>query len=258
MIVTSVRDSTLCAAIRRAARADEDVVARPGALVEAVQFGFPRLVVQRAGELRIEGADGPLATVELSAVTVGSWRESWRREVIPRHWVEHAAAQLAVHLAEPGPVFVDETLRDLSRLAGRALPPSLTGLARRVLEFPSAYVDIGALARLTGLSAGALKARFRRRGLPSPFSYLRWLRCLAVAALLQEGRSVTGTAWRLGWTNSGNLCRHVATTVGGTPSALARDGAWETLLVRFSTELLAAPALDEWDELGALFRDQVA
>ena len=86
--------------------------------------------------------------------------------------------------------WVDRALSDLSRAAGTQLPPVLRGFARRVMEFPSRYDDLHPLAETCGLSRGALKARFRRRGLPSPYAYLRWFRLMAVAYALSD-RSLT-------------------------------------------------------------------
>jgi AraC-like DNA-binding protein len=149
--------------------------------------------------------------------------------------------------------WIDLVLRDLSRAIGHPLPPALVGLVRRVLEYPSGYVDMGALEALTGLSVGALKARFRRRGMPSPFSYLRWLRCFAVASRLQHGANVADAARRLGWTSTGNLCRYIYTTTGHAPSALGADGAWEMLVAAFATKHLGPVALDAWEGLDDLF-----
>jgi AraC-like DNA-binding protein len=259
MILTTVGDQALKAAIRRAARPDEDVVFDAPGLVGALEFGYPRLAVQRRGEFPLMGTDGPVPPVFLGEAALRQWRSSWRECGRPLGWVDFLAERLGPALRGSWqPSHVDLALRDLSHLAGRALPPALVGMARRTLEFPRAYVDGVALEALTGLSTGALKARFRRRELPSPFSYLRWLRCLAIGAVLRDGCSVADAARRLGWANSGNLCRHVVTTAGCPPSALAEDGAWETLLVRFTGEFLSSEALERWDSLDDLFLRGVA
>jgi len=66
----------------------------------------------------------------------------------------------------------------------------LRAFGRRILEFPTHYHDLHAKARASHLSRGALKARFRRRGLESPYTYLRWFRMMAVSYLLSD-REVT-------------------------------------------------------------------
>ncbi len=70
-----------------------------------------------------------------------------------------------------------------------------------------------------GLTRGALKARFRRRGLPSPYAYIRWLRIIACAHLLSDGTiTVARTARRFGYTSAGNLCRTMTSLTGLTPT----------------------------------------
>lgn len=254
MIVTRVSDRFLEAAIRRVARPDEDVISDTRDRADALRHGFPRLAVQDAEHPRLEGPDGPLPSVYVRAAQMRRWRESWQASGTPPSWVEFAAAELGPAVGEGRCVaWIDAALRDLSRAVGRPLPPALVGLARRVLEYPSGYVDMGDLGALTGLSVGALKARFRRRGLPSPFSYLRWLRCIAVASRLQQGANVADAARRLGWTSTGNLCRYVYTTTGHAPSALGVDGAWEMILASFATKHLDPVALDAWEGLDDLF-----
>jgi AraC-like DNA-binding protein len=133
---------------------------------------------------------------------------------------------------------------------GRGLPPALQSFLRRVLEDPSGYSDLQAVQARAGISAGALKGRFRRRDLPSPFDYLRWGRVLAASHLLKNPkRSVATTARLLGMGTSGNLCRYVLTTTGLSPGHFRTPGGRETLNLAFRWRLLALEALHEWDTL---------
>lgn len=254
MVLSTIEDQVLRRALVRAARPDEEVVADLERIVLALEFGFPRLAVQWSGEGVLGGADGPVPPVYLRRDALDLWRHEWRREQVPVPFVAFLAERLRSELRNgSAPNRIDRTLRDLQRIGGGPLPDALLGLARRVLEFPAAYVDGRGLEQLTGLTAGALKGRFRRRGLPSPFSYLRWLRCLAVASLIGDGHSVADTARRLGWANTGNLCRLVATTLGRQPSELASEGAWEELLLGFADLHLGATSVEAWHGMEPLF-----
>ncbi len=254
MVLSTIEDLLLRRALARAARPDEDVVAELERLVFALEFGFPRIAVQWSGEPLLSGADGLVPSVFLRRDALDRWRHEWKREQVPQPFLEFLAGRLRLELREGrAPLHIDRTLRELQRVSGHALPDALQGLARRVLELPAAYVDGRGLEELTGLSTGALKQRFRRRDLPSPFSYLRWLRCLAVASLIGSGYTVADTARRLGWANTGNLCRLVATTVDRQPSELALEGAWEELLVAFAESHLTADDVEAWEGLEPLF-----
>jgi len=122
------------------------------------------------------------------------------------------------------------------------------------MEFPSHYVDLHPLARVTGLSRGALKARFRRRGLVSPFVYVRWFRALAAAHLLAD-REVTTlqAAHRLGYTTGGNFCRTIKSVTGLSSTEVRGIHGWNRLLVTFAWRHLGPEALAGWGELEDLF-----
>lgn len=255
MVLSTIEDQVLRRALARAARPDEEVVAGLDRIVRALEFGFPRIAVQWKGEAVLDDADGrPVPQVGVRRDALAQWRHEWGRERVPVPFGSFVAERFRLELRTGHePNHVDRTLRDLQRLGGGPLPDALRGLARRVLEFPAAYVDGRGLEELTGLTSGALKERFRRRALPSPFSYLRWLRCLAVASLMREGLSVADTARRLGWANTGNLCRLVLTTVGHPPSEFAKDGAWEELLVGFVEGHMEAGVSEGWNGMESLF-----
>jgi AraC-like DNA-binding protein len=159
-----------------------------------------------------------------------------------------------------GPVYwVDETFRGMSRVVGRPVPVAFRGLARRVLEFPSAYADLYALSELSGVSPGALKARFRRRGLASPSVYLRWLRILAAGHLLSEpGATTLSASYRLGISSDGNFCRWLRGATGLRPRDVKGAEGMTRLLVAFGMRLLDAPACEAWASLDDLFLRRVA
>jgi AraC-like DNA-binding protein len=150
--------------------------------------------------------------------------------------------------------WVDRLFHDLVMVSGHTLPHAFRGLARRVMEYPARYADLHAVADLTGLSRGALKARFRRRGLQSPSSHLRWLRALAAAHVLAEGKTTVGeTAYRLGFTSAGNLCRAVQSVTGSTPGELRSPGRRDALTVSFAERFLSRDARRGWLELSPIF-----
>jgi AraC-like DNA-binding protein len=262
MIVAFRLEPTFLTALRLAARPDEDVVVGVDHGAQALTDGFPRLVVSegRAGPHGCrDGGGREVPVLALDPAALERWRECWVREGLDRPWTGYLAQRLGPELArQTRPGWVDRTLADLAGLAGRSLPRSLGGLGRRVLEYPGAYGDLHGLQSVSGLTAGALKARFRRRSLPSPFSYLRWFRALATAhVLLESDTTVLSAAHRLGWTG-GNLYRHLRTTTGFAPSEIRAAGAGERLLIAFAAGYLAASALDAWDSLDDLFLRRTA
>jgi AraC-like DNA-binding protein len=110
------------------------------------------------------------------------------------------------------------------------------------------------VADLTGCSRDALKARFRRRDLPSPSRYLRWLRTVAVGyALGEDGATTASVAYRFGYSSGGNLCRSVHGLVGHTTLELRQPVARSRLLLRFAGELLDEEQLAGWRALEELF-----
>lgn len=178
------------------------------------------------------------------------WDSEWRSRDVPPPRTPFMAERIAPLLLPDRALWPDPLLNWFRLGAGRSLPSSLIALLRRVLEDPSAYSDLQALQERAGISAGALKGRFRRRDLPSPFDYLRWARVLAAAHLLTNPRrSVATTARILGMGTSGNLCRYVLTTTGLSPGHFRTPGGRETLHLAFRWRLLGLEALHEWDGL---------
>lgn len=266
MLVAPLSDPLLRIAVGHAARVDEDVVFDTDGARVALQQGFPRLLLiadedavtaERPGSR----SAGGVPVLRLSEALRASWERARRADDVPAPRAEYWGRRLRTSIAERAlrSTWIDGVLRDLSRSVGAPLPHPFRGLARRVLEHPARYHDLHDLAALTGLSRGALKARFRRRGLPSPYAYVRWLRILAAAHVLAEASVTTlDASVRLGFTSNGNFSRAVRSTTGLTPGALRQAAAGERLLVAFSAGHLARPMLDAWEDLGELFLRRAA
>jgi AraC-like DNA-binding protein len=120
-------------------------------------------------------------------------------------------------------------------------------------------VDLHGLVDVSGVSRGALKARFRRRGLASPFGYLRWFRVFAAAHVLRDPSLTTLRAsHRLGFTTDGNFCRAIISTTGLTPTDLRSDSGWHRLMMLFALAYLRRDSLEAWHSLEGLFLRRVA
>ncbi len=180
---------------------------------------------------------------------------------MPPPRVDHVAERLALFLPcdNDAPTWVDRALADPSRAAGAQLPTPLRAVSRRVMEFPVHYADLHGLSEVTGMSRGALKTRFRRRGLASPIHYVRWFRVLAAAHLLSD-RAVTTleAADRLGFNTGGNFCRTVKSVTGLTASEIRSVLGWNRLLVTFAWKFLGPGARAAWETLDDLFVSEVA
>lgn len=155
--------------------------------------------------------------------------------------------------------WVEGLFADLTRIVGRGPPPEFRGFARRILEYPVRYPSLKEMAGVVDLSAGALKGRFRRRDLPSPGRYLRWLRLLAAARELSDPEITTLVAsYRLGFSSDGNFCRWVQTVSGVSPSAIRGEGGRLALLAKFANTCLEDRAFERWTSLEGLFLRDVA
>jgi len=260
MIVTRVTDPLLLQAVRNAAHPEEDVVSDAEYAAEALQLGFPRILVRSGSEL-LQRAPSGVPLLELDDTLLRRWESERRAQELPTPRLEHVTARLGVLLERPATegTWVDSTLAELGRAAGAPLPPALRAFARRVFEFPSRYRTLHDLADCCDASRGALKARFRRRGLSSPYTYLRWFRVLAVAEVLSD-RDVTvaRAAHRLGFTSAGNLCRAIDQVAGTTTTELRTVHGWRRLLVRFAWIHLSSDALEAWATLSDLFERRAA
>jgi len=259
MILASVRDPFLLHSVRRAALPAEDVFCDVDDVVAALESGFPRVaVIER-------GADGPvdriikergsnIPVLELAPLDLPGLRRSASAIAIQRIDTAPARMRQLIDEAARPVVWVEHLLRDLGRAAGHSLPPELSALGRRTLEFPAKYSRLEEVAEAVGLTSGALKARFRRRDLPSPFAYTTRLRALCASELLtRHGMTTTRVAFHLGYSSNGNLCRAFRSLTGLTLSEAATLEGRLQVLTRISSELLTPEYLRRWAALGPLF-----
>jgi AraC-like DNA-binding protein len=155
--------------------------------------------------------------------------------------------------------WVDSVYSDLVQTVGRGLPKEFRGFSRRVFESPVRYSSISSVASPFGLSAGALKARFRRRGLPSPYRHLSWFRLIAASRVLSDpSETILSASYRMGFASDGNFCRWVNSTSGLTPTDLREWNGRLLLIVRMAERFLAPEHLDAWESFGGAFLRQVA
>lgn len=264
MIIVHVPDPRLRSAVRLAAHPEEDVISDRDLAAEALDAGYPRLIVTTGAGLRLSpdfGSVVRLPVLEIDPATLQRWEVERRSDHVPRprldFMVERLTTMLERHTTEA--TWVDRTLGELGRASGAALPLPLRAFARRVLEFPSHYQDLRPMGAACGLTRGALKARFRRRGLPSPYAYIRWLRVIACAHLLSDpGVTVARCARRFGYTSAGNLCRTMMSLTGLTPTEARAQNGRNHLLISFARTHLDEGALAAWKALGGLFARRVA
>jgi AraC-like DNA-binding protein len=264
MIIANLKDPLLRAAVTRAAHAEEDVILNPTLALEAMEFGYPRLVVQTASDAAPQpflALEANVPTLVVPRATLAGWeveRRSRHPQVAPLPFLAERMRTLVDREASSSS-WVDRALGELGRAAGAPLQPALRSFGRRVLEFPSHYVDLYPLAEACGVSRGALKARFRRRDLPSPYTYLRWFRMIACAYVLSDRRvTVAQAATRLGFTSDGNLCRAMLSLTGMTPTEVRTFRGWTRLLITFAWKHLGAESRAAWGDLNDLFLRRVA
>jgi len=265
MILAPISDPLLRAAVRRAALPEEDVFHGLEEIQVALRMGYPRVLIYQPEDRFLDGQifgwEPRVPTLALTRPTLRSWEMAWQADGLAVSHIDDSALRLRslIRRTLPGPTWVEGIFADLILTIGRGLAPSLRGFGRRVMEHPSRY---GALADLSGLSAltpGALKARFRRRQIPSPALYLRWFRIISSAHLLADPRETTLTAsYRHGFSSDGNFCRWIKRHAGVPPSALRRQEVRMNLLVRMAQECLPAGALEAWAGMGNLFLRDVA
>ena len=266
MIVALCSDPVLRAALRQTAHPEEDVFVDGKMAVHALDQGFPRAVVYVPEEghpliRRVPHMGGEIRAVPITQETLRGWEAERRGHEVPPPRVEHVAVRLANLVARrsDAPSWVDRTLADLSGAAGARLPAPFRTVSRRVMEFPVHYANLHGLSEVTGMSRGALKASFRRRGLPSPYLYVRWFRVLAAAQLLSDRSAATSeVAHRLGFTTGGNFCRTVKSVTGCTASEIRSVHGWNRLLVMFVWRYLGPRELQGWATLDGLFTHKVA
>ena len=262
MIVALLSDPYLRTMVGHAARLEEDVVYDPVLAASALEWGFPRLVIHSGARAQpFHGISGDLPVLALNRFLTRRWEVDRLRLEVPPPRLDYLTARLrnVMDEQEYGVSWVDKTLADLSKAAGTPLPGPLRAFGRRILEFPTHYHDLHSMARASRLSRGALKARFRRRGLESPYTYLRWFRMMAVAYLLSDREvTVAQAAYRLGFTSDGNLCRAMVSLTGLTPTEVRTVRGWNQLLIAFAWTYLTGSSLHAWGGLDELFGRRAA
>ena len=260
MIIARISDPVLRHALRAAALPEEDVVDADELVAEALEWGAPRLIVQMTGA-EVPRLRSELPVVELSPALLRRWEAERRVEDLFRPRADFVTERLRrlIDHAEPRRTWVDTAFAELTRAAGTQLPGTLRGFGRRVMEFPSHYAKLTDVAEACHLSHGALKARFRRKGLSSPYTYLRWFRALTIARTLADRDvSVAEAARRLGFTSDGNLCRAMLTLTGMTPTEARTVQGWNRIVVNFVWLHLGPDALAAWEDMGGLFKVRAA
>jgi AraC-like DNA-binding protein len=260
MIVVQVTEPRLRQAVCHAAHPEEDAIVDTRLVAEAIDWGLPRLVVRSEGHRSGDLPPG-LAVLVIDRTLVHGWEADRRSLELPSTRLSYLTQRCALLMRRTNAErsWVDHTLAELAKASGSPLPPPLRSFARRVLEFPSHYTDLHAVADASGTSRGALKARFRRRGLPSPHSYLQWFRILRVAHDLSDrSNTIAGATRRLGFTSNGNLCRTMLGVSGMTPTEGRTRSGWQGLLIGFARSHLMAPELRAWGSLDGLFTRLVA
>jgi AraC-like DNA-binding protein len=113
-----------------------------------------------------------------------------------------AASQIQLHLPFP---------RD----------PALKRLATRLAEDPKSPNDLAGLAREVGLSERSLFRNFQKETGLSPGRWRRQMQVVRSLELLTEGRSVTESAFEVGYESTGAFIRAFRQTVGVTPTVYA-------------------------------------
>ncbi|MEM7413913.1 MAG: helix-turn-helix domain-containing protein [Gemmatimonadota bacterium] len=260
MIVVQALDPALRKAALRAADQEEDVVTDARLAQGALEYGFPRLMVREASRRGLAAPEG-VPVLEVDAAMRRRWEQERLSHELPLTRLDHLTSRLELEFARMGrgASWADRTLAELARASGARLPVSLRSFGRRVMEFPRHYTTLFPLADACGTSRGALKARFRRRGLPSPSTYLRWFRILAVAEVLSERHlTVADAARRCGFTSDGNLCRMMANVTDMTPSQIRSQPGRRTLLLGLTWRLLTPEHLEGWAALDDIFDHRAA
>lgn len=264
MILAPLSDPALRAAVRRAALPEEDVFHRMDDIQGALHLGFPRLLIyqleDRFLQREIHSWEPKVPILALTRPTLKNWESAWQAQGLAVSRIDDSAIRLRklMQQASTGPTWVEGVFSDLTLIVGRGLPPNLRGFARRVMEFPARYSSLSDLDGVTGISTGALKARFRRRKLPSPVTYLRWFRLAAAARCLSEGQTTLAASYRMGFSSDGNFCRWIQSTSELPPSAFRAGDGRMHLLFRLMQDCFPANSIEAWGTLGDLFLRDVA
>jgi AraC-like DNA-binding protein len=115
-----------------------------------------------------------------------------------------AASQISLHLPIP-------------------YDPALKRMAMRMAENSEDTRDLAALAREVGLSERSLFRNFQKETGLSPGRWRRQMQVLRSLELLAGGRTVTETAFEVGYESVGAFIRAFRETVGVTPTVYVRE-----------------------------------
>lgn len=125
---------------------------------------------------------------------------------------------------------LDRRLRGRITDDGRAIIRAATA---RIAE----GVQVTDLADAHGISVSTLERRCEQWGLTTPGRILLWLRILyGLQWLLEPGRSVESVAGQLGYSSGAAFRRAIKATVGGRPTPLRNDVAFEAAMEMFVAE----------------------
>ena len=259
MILAPIEDQSLLRAVRRASLAVEDVFVETEDIFGALRAGSPRISILESESdepvARLIRRVGPkLPILEVAPYDLRNLRRATTSVATRQIDIDPFRLRRMIEQVARPMSWVERILRDLGQAAGRSLPLELRALARRVLEFPSRYALTEEVAGTAGLTPGAMKARFRRRGLPSPFAYTIRLRALCACEFLSRQEMTTASvAYHMGYSSSGNFCRAFLKLTGLRPSVGATVQGRLAVTTSFAAELLRAEQLEKWDGLGPLF-----
>ncbi len=260
VIVAFVKDPVLGTAVTVAARWDEDVVTSPDCALRLLDDACVRTVITDAvTEIPVRVVSAAVRSevpiVEIDEARIRAWEAERRTRVPPEGRAAFYAARLRALIPPAPPTWVDRVLADLARAAGLPLPRAFRAVARRVMEDPVRYTSVETLGSLTGIGSGALKARFRRRQVPSPHECLRWLRLLGVMRRLRNRTEpVSRLALGMGFTSSGNLARFTRSLCGRSPSQLRSDEAVGAVVVECAQAILQPRHVEGWGRLERTFK----
>ncbi|MCH8810236.1 MAG: helix-turn-helix domain-containing protein [Gemmatimonadetes bacterium] len=259
MILAPIKDPSLLRAVRRASLPVEDVFVETEDILRALRGGFPRVSILESDSEEpmvrlIRGIGSKLPILEVAPVDLRGLRGSTTPVATRQIDVDPVRLRRLIEQVARPMSWVEGMLRDLGQVAGRPLPLELRALARRVLEFPSRYALTEEVAGAVGLTPGAMRARFRRLGLPSPFAYTVRLRALCACELLtRQEMTTTSVAYYMGYSSSGNFCRAFLMLTGLKPSVGGTIQGRLAVTTSFAADLLRAEQLEKWEELGPLF-----
>lgn len=266
MVIAPIQDRTLRSIVRRAAFPEEDVFHGAEDVREALQFGYPRILVCRLEDQKRVRAlfstdHYSVPVLTLADPTLRGWRNAWEVDGLAVSQIDDSALRLRSLMGEVAgrADWVEAVYSDLMQTVGRGLPREFRGFSRRVFESPVRYSTLRATGEAFGLSAGALKARFRRRGLPSPHRHLSWFRLLAASRVLADpSETILSASYRMGFASDGNFCRWINSTSGLTPTDLRQWNGRLLLIVRMAERFLSEDHLKVWDSFSGVFLRQVA